>query len=132
MKREIFLSGIGAVAAIGTLAYPAGLLNPVFLTGHDDTTGSLEGTGLRTITGDEISTHYGIVQVEIAVENGVITDIATLQAPTGRNQQWSDAAIPRLTEAALAAQSADISTVSGATYTSQGFIESLASAISQI
>lgn len=132
MKREIIFSSIGAATVLGTMFYQPGSFNPEFLTGKANPESELTDTGARTITGDAISTHYGIVQVEIAVENGIITDITTLQAPSGRDQQWTDASIPVLTAAALEAQSADIGTVSGATSTSMGFLDSLASAISQI
>lgn len=74
---------------------------------------------------------YGSVQVQIRVVNGVITDIGTLAYPDkeAESQQLSANAIPMLRSEALSAQSADISSVSGATYTSSAYKASLQAAI---
>ena len=74
---------------------------------------------------------YGSVKVQIRVANGQITDIAFLSYPNsdGRSQQLSASALPQLKQAALAAQSASIGAVGGASYTSRAFNASLQSAI---
>ncbi|MEN9710139.1 MAG: hypothetical protein RL441_131 [Actinomycetota bacterium] len=74
---------------------------------------------------------YGTVQVQIRVVNGVITDIGTLSYPNKEveSQQLSASAIPLLRSEALAAQSANISSVSGASYTSSAYKASLQAAI---
>ncbi|MEV4425983.1 FMN-binding protein [Streptomyces sp. R-07] len=90
-------------------------------------------TGTGTFTGDPIDTRYGTVQVAVTLTHGKITSITVLQAPDrgGRDQQISSYALPRLTQEAIGTQSAQIDAVSGASYTSQGYIESLQSALDQ-
>ncbi|MFE9308560.1 FMN-binding protein [Streptomyces sp. NPDC088353] len=84
----------------------------------------------RTVTGDAAQTQYGPVQVRITVSGGRITKAETVQAPQGGvSGQKSDLAVPRLNQEAVTAQSADIDTVSGATYTSGGYKKSLQSAL---
>ncbi|MFE9958780.1 FMN-binding protein [Micromonospora sp. NPDC005299] len=92
-------------------------------------TGSSGGDG--TATGSVAQTRWGPVQVRITVSGRKITDIAVLQVPDGnhRDQEINDYAVPILRQEALAAQSARIDTVSGATVTSDGYRESLQSAI---
>ncbi len=80
-------------------------------------------------TGDAIDVGYGIVQVKITVSNGKITEADVVQAPSGRNQRWTDFAIPNLRSQTLSAQSAAINGVSGASYTSYGWYKSLISAL---
>ena len=73
------------------------------------------------------------VQVEITVENGRITESTVLQVPwsNGKDQEINSHAVPILNSETVDAQSASIDMVSGATYTSQGYIGSLQSAIDQ-
>lgn len=82
-------------------------------------------------TGSASNTRFGVVQVSITVSNGKITAVNNLQMPDTdqRSAQISVSAGPELQNQALAAQSANIDGVSGATYTSQGYAESLQSAI---
>lgn len=82
-----------------------------------------------SFTGDAINVSYGTVQVKITVSNGKITDAVAVQAPTGRNQRWTDYAIPNLKTQTLTAQSAAITGVSGASYTAYGWYKSLISAL---
>ncbi|MFI5632624.1 FMN-binding protein [Streptomyces sp. NPDC051664] len=90
-------------------------------------------TGTGTFTGDPIDTQYGTVQVAATLSKGKITSVKVLQAPdqNGRDQQIAAYALPRLTQEAIGAQSAHIDAVSGASYTSQGYIQSLQSALDQ-
>ncbi|MSX20639.1 MAG: FMN-binding protein [Actinobacteria bacterium] len=74
---------------------------------------------------------YGTVQVKITVKNGKITDAQALQAPSGSNDRYTQIAVPRLRDQTIAAQSANIQGVSGASYTSYAWYQSLASAIAQ-
>ncbi|MEU1967251.1 FMN-binding protein [Micromonospora sediminicola] len=87
--------------------------------------------GSGTATGSVAQTRWGPVQVRITVSAGKITDVAAVQVPDGnhRDQEINDYAVPILRQEALAAQSARIDTVSGATVTSDGYRESLQSAI---
>ena len=80
-------------------------------------------------TGDAIDVGYGLVQVRITVSNGKITEADVVQAPSGRNQRWTDFAVPNLRSQTLSAQSAAINGVSGASYTSYGWYKSLITAL---
>jgi uncharacterized protein with FMN-binding domain len=72
---------------------------------------------------------YGIVQVQIKVVNGKITDAQALQSPSGRSSRFSHYAIPVLRQQTLEAQSANIQGASGASYTSFGWKTSLQAAM---
>ncbi|ELS51909.1 hypothetical protein STVIR_7135 [Streptomyces viridochromogenes Tue57] len=92
--------------------------------------GGAQAAGSGTVTGDAARTQYGAVQVRLTVSNGRITQAEAVQAPKGgQSDQITANAVPKLNQAAIAAQSADIDAVSGATYTSAGYKESLQSAI---
>ena len=82
-----------------------------------------------SFTGDAINVGYGIVQVKITVSNGKITEATAVQTPTGRSQRFTDYSVPNLRQQTLTAQSAAISGVSGASYTSYGWYKSLISAL---
>ena len=102
-------------------------------TGAPRSSGGSVGSGAGQFTGAVVETPYGTVQVRITVSGGRISDIAALQLPEDRRRsaQISQYAGPILRSEAIAAQSASIDTVSGATYTSQGYEQSLQSAIDQ-
>ncbi|MFG3021117.1 FMN-binding protein [Streptomyces sp. NPDC048254] len=93
--------------------------------------GSGSSTGAKTVTGDTVQTRWGPVQVRVTVKSGRITDVTALQYPQDnpRDQQINSYALPQLRREALTAQSAQIDTVSGATYTSEGYQQSLQSAL---
>jgi uncharacterized protein with FMN-binding domain len=82
-----------------------------------------------SFTGSVANTRYGPVQVKITVENGKIIDAQAVQAPSGSNDRYTQKAVPRLREQTIAAQSANVQGVSGASFTSYGWYQSLASAI---
>ena len=84
-----------------------------------------------TFNGSTASTAYGPVQVQIDVKNSKIVAARALQLPTStpRDQEINAQAIPILVSETIAASSADIQGVSGASYTSQGWYDSLVSAI---
>ena len=84
-----------------------------------------------TFTGDSVDVRYGFVQVKITVENGKITDAQAVKSPTGRNDRYTQMSVPVLRQRTLAAQSANISGVSGASFTSYGWYTSLASALAK-
>jgi len=90
------------------------------------------GSGTATtVTGSTASTRWGDVQVSITVTDGKITAVDVPEYPTGngKDREINADALPVLTQETLAAQSADIDTVSGATVTSQGYLQSLQSAL---
>lgn len=98
-------------------------------TSSSGSTGSSSGT----YTGEAVQTEWGLVQVRITVENGQITAAEAIQYPdeNPKDQQINAYAVPRLNAAAVAEQSADIDAISGATVTSNGYVQSLQSAIDQ-
>jgi uncharacterized protein with FMN-binding domain len=98
-------------------------------TGAGATAGAT--TGEKVVTGNVVDTIWGPVQVQIVLSGGKMTGIAVLQAPQGnhRDLALNDEALPMLNDAALSAQSGQIDSVSGATYTSEGYIGSLQSAL---
>ncbi|MEV5914714.1 FMN-binding protein [Streptomyces chartreusis] len=92
--------------------------------------GGAQAAGSGTVTGEPARTQYGAVQVRLTVSNGKITRAEAVQAPKGgQSDQVTANAVPKLNQAVVAAQGADIDAVSGATYTSAGYKESLQSAI---
>jgi len=84
-----------------------------------------------TFTGPSINVNYGNVQVKITVVNGRITDAVAVVAPSGKNDRYTNMAVPTLKKQTLAAQSANIQGVSGASYTSYGWYTSLQGALTQ-
>lgn len=93
------------------------------------------GTGVSgTATGDSIATRYGNAQVRVTVKDGKIVqiDALQLQANDPRSVQISSTAAPILQQEALAAQTAGVDAVSGATYTSASYTRSLQSALDKL
>ena len=87
----------------------------------------------RKITGDIIQTQFGPVQVQITVKGMKIVGATALQTPQGgRSSMINQQAVPYLVQETLATQSANIQGVSGATYTSDAWAQSLQSALSKI
>jgi hypothetical protein len=96
-------------------------------------TGTTGSPVTRTVTGKAFPTIYGPVQVKITVTGGRITAATAVQYPQGtpRDDQINSYAIPLLNQRAVAAGNAKIDAVSGATYTSGGYIGSLQNALDQ-
>jgi uncharacterized protein with FMN-binding domain len=84
-----------------------------------------------TVTGAAASTRYGPVEVRLTVSNGKITAVQVVEYPSssGKDQQINAQALPILVQETLKAQNAKIDMVSGATYTSTGYLTSLQSAL---
>ena len=98
-------------------------------SGEDD-----QASGTTTTTGQVAQTRWGPVQVQITTDaSGTITDVEVVQYPDGNSEdaQINGRALPELIQATLDAQSADIDMVSGATITSDGYLQSLQSALDQ-
>ena len=85
----------------------------------------------RTFVGDDFPNQYGDVQVQIVVQGHQLVDVQPLQMPSShqRSQEISQEAAPLLRQEALQAQSAQIDVLSGATFTSESYAESLQSAL---
>jgi uncharacterized protein with FMN-binding domain len=84
-----------------------------------------------TFTGTAVQTYYGNVQVSVSIQNGTITNVTALHLTNLNSYSVavSSNAAPILRSEVLAAQSARVSSVSGATYTSYGYLTSLQSAL---
>jgi uncharacterized protein with FMN-binding domain len=133
------LTGVGlVVAARATTGRPE--THQVTLSEPTATTTTATGTpatpttaatGPRTVEGDVVDTPYGPVQVAIVVNDNRIVDVTALQTPTdgSRSVRLADLATPILRQEVLTAQSAQVDTVSGATYTSDGYAQSVQYAI---
>jgi uncharacterized protein with FMN-binding domain len=84
-----------------------------------------------TYTGSEADAYYGMVQVQAVIQNGKITDVTFLEYPDHRRTSVSinRQAIPWLQQEAIQAQSAQVDLISGATLTSEAFVQSLQAAL---
>jgi len=86
----------------------------------------------KTFTGPAINYYFGTAQVQVTMSNGKITSVVALQLPNEGQSAWiSQQVEPMLRSEVLAAQSAQIDLISGATYTSQAYIQSLQGALDQ-
>ncbi len=123
-------SGTGA-SGDGAAATPASA-ESTGSAAKSGTTASGTGSGsAKTVAGAAWPTIYGPVQVRITVTDGKLTAVTATEYPeeTPRDYQINSFAIPELNSEALAAGSAKIDTVSGATYTSGGYVGSLQNAL---
>jgi uncharacterized protein with FMN-binding domain len=135
--------GHGAVAPVSSTDPGTSSIGPIAATPGPVASGSKTATatpaptkaasnGSGTFTGAVVQNPFGQVQVQITMSGGKITDVTALQLPThGRSGFISQSVAPILQGEALAAQSANIDLVSGATYTSDAYAQSLQSAIDQ-
>lgn len=84
-------------------------------------------------TGNAADAYYGYIQVKATISGGKLTDVTFLQHPNDQREsiQINGEAMPLLKQEAITAQSAHIDGVSGATDTTQAFIESLGNALNQ-
>jgi uncharacterized protein with FMN-binding domain len=122
-------------SATGAAAPPDPSSDPAAGSSSPPSTSSSSGgsssSAAKTYTGDVAQTRWGPVQVEITVKSGTITAVDVVQYPTEnhKDQEINDYALPVLVQDTLDAQSAKIDMVSGATVTSDGYVESLQSAL---
>ncbi|MFD8284527.1 FMN-binding protein [Streptomyces solisilvae] len=105
---------------------------PVAATAQPGGGGAGAGAGAgdaRTVTGDVAQTQYGPVQVSLTVSGGKITAAQAVKTPNSgpQSEQIAKDAVPKLNQQAVTA--AKVDTVSGATYTSEGYAKSLQSAL---
>jgi uncharacterized protein with FMN-binding domain len=101
--------------------------------GGSSSNGTNPKTSSSTVTGQVAQTQWGPVQVRVRIVNSSITKVTVLQYPTGnsRDVELANYSLPVLIRETIANQSAHIDMVSGATYTSTGYIQSLQSALDQ-
>lgn len=155
MRTRAALSGVFASVAILVVGWQAGAAGVPSGTASSTTPGisagsaagsALGGTSRDSTSagiapapalsdgayaGDPVRTRYGDVQVQVTVTGGAITDVAALQlTDSGRESVTiSNRAAPLLRAEVLASQSAGVSTIGGATYTSDAYLSSLQSAL---
>ncbi|MGW0838062.1 FMN-binding protein [Streptomyces prunicolor] len=132
LASAVTASGLVLLLALKPHTTPAIAVAPAPASSNSATgAGGSTATGTKTVTGDTAQTQWGPVQVKITVKSGKLTDVTVLQSPSEnpRDEEINSYALPELKREALAAQSASIDTVSGATYTSDGYRQSLQSAL---
>ncbi len=146
MKRALVvgtgtLAGVAAVLALNpdgaatTVAggRPASASSSTSAGSSAGSSAASDAAGTQTATGTvvDVGRGYGSIQVQATLENGRIVDIAALAVPQndGRSAMISQQAVPMLVQQAVAAQSSQIAGISGASYTSSGFAESLKAAL---
>lgn len=97
------------------------------------TTSSTRTVADGTFTGNSANTPFGSVQVSVTISGGSITDVTALKLTDadGRSRQISNYAAPILANEVVSAQSANVRNVSGATYTTNGYLTSVQSALDQ-
>ncbi len=124
-------SDAGSTTTAPSATNPAGSTGPASPSPTASASPAASSAGDGTYTGDAVGTRWGTVQVEITVTNGTITNADAIEYPTGnpKDQQINAYAVPALNAEVVAAQSAAIDAISGATVTSEGYVESLQSAI---
>ncbi|MGW5652323.1 FMN-binding protein [Streptomyces humi] len=114
-------------------ASAAGAAPSAAAAGQESPQGGTGAAGTTTVDGDATQTQYGVVQVRLTVANGKITQAQAIQAPKGgTSDQKTALSVPQLNKETVAAQSANIDSVSGATYTSTGYKQSLQSALDKM
>ncbi len=150
MRARAVVGGVVASLAVLVTAWQLGSAGsgsvgtPTATTtssGTAPSSGTTTGTGTATstsvadgrYTGDPVGTRFGDVQVAITVSNGAIADVTALKLTDhdNRSVQISNRAAPILRDEVVAAQSASVANVSGATYTTRAYLGSLQSAVDQ-
>ena len=123
-------TGSSAVASTVAVA-PAPATSQAAGSPTTPSSGSSAASTTVTYTGSSAQTRWGDVQVRITVAGGKITAVDVPVYPSGnqRDQEINDYALPELKKETLAAQNADVDTISGATVTSDGYLQSLQSAL---
>ena len=113
-------------ATTGSTSAPTGSTSP--------TTEPTGTDSARTATGSDIQYRYGDIQLEVTASGSKITDISIVKdgSDDGHSFQINSQAVPILQSESLSAQSAQIDGVSGATYTSAAYVQSLQSALDKL
>lgn len=137
--RRVILAVTGTVAAlVALLSFRSHVPSAPVSSGTTTEAGAGQPTasaslaaGERAIDGNVANTVYGPVQVQVLVKNSKIVTVTILEQPssTAHDLQIGQFAFPQLIHETVTAQSARIDAVSGASYTSQGYIKSLQSAL---
>lgn len=135
MRRALLAvvtTAVGLVLLLSFKTHPVTTVAAPHVALKDTSGGSTAGAGgTRTLTGRTADTPFGPVQVRIRLRGNDIIEAHAVKYPQGTPQddQINSWAIPQLDQEAVAADSASIDMVSGATYTSDGYLRSLQSAL---
>ncbi len=136
MKRAVLAvvtTAVALVLLLGFKTHPTSALadRPPAISGTHGAASSAASAGTRKVTGDAADTRYGPVQVQVSLSGGRITSATAVDYPAQdpRDYQINSYAIPVLNREAVQANSANIDMVSGATFTSMGYQQSLQSAL---
>ncbi len=126
-------SGSPASSAVAPISGTSGTSSSGTSASGSASSGTTSGAGSAstTVTGDAADTRWGPVQVQLTIAGERITDVSVVEYPTesGRDRQINARALPILIRETLDAQSSSVDMVSGATYTSEGYAQSLQSAL---
>ena len=124
-------TGTTTTPAASTTVRPSS--GPTSSASPGSSSGSSGASGSKTYTGSVAQTRWGPVQVEITVASGKVTAVDVVEYPTEnpRDVEINDRALPVLVDETIDAQSADIDMVSGATVTSEGYLQSLQAALDE-
>jgi uncharacterized protein with FMN-binding domain len=152
MRRAVVITGITVAGAAWILTYKVTPQTSGLTAGPAPSPGSAQSSpgatpagsptaasptpaasASGTFTGQDVPNRFGDVQVQVIISNGRITEIKALQMPFDRSRSAyiSQVAGPMLRDEALRAQSARIDVISGATYTSDSYAQSLETALQQ-
>lgn len=133
MRRVISALVITVVGLLALLSFKTRTESTAIASTGSSVSSRADGTdtAARTITGNAATTVWGPVQVLITVAGGKVLGVTAVEYPwtNPMDQRINISAIPQLNQEALAAGSAKIDMISGATYTSQGYVTSLQSAL---
>ncbi|KRC47069.1 FMN-binding protein [Leifsonia sp. Root227] len=127
-------SGTGSTGTTGSTSTGTGSSASTPSPSATSTPSTATASATKVITGSTVDTRYGPIQLQVTFSGSTITAITALQTPNQdrRSVSINEQAVPMLTQEAMSSQSAKIDTISGATYTSEGYIQSLQSAIDQL
>ena len=131
MKRIVYWLLSTVTVMVLLFGYRTSLAGPLAGQGKTVASSTTAGTASRTVTGPVVQTQWGPVQVQVKVNGGKLANVSVLQSPNGnpRDQEINAYALPILVQESLDAQSANIDMVSGATVTSDGYLQSLQGAL---
>lgn len=139
--KKIFLSAcvIAVFIGYGIFERLTGITNKNVPISQTNQTGNLSVQSQNAhykngnFTGNPADAFYGTIQVQVVIQSGKITDVQFLQYPSDRSRSVSinTYAMPLLKQEAIQTQSANVNIVSGASDSSQAFVQSLQSALSQ-
>jgi uncharacterized protein with FMN-binding domain len=134
MRRSPIVLGATVAGTAGILAFHAQTPAVPAATATTSSTVATKRTSSGTATGDAIPTQYGNAQVRVTVSGGKIVKLEALQLQGSdpHSVQISSSAAPVLEQEVLAKQTANVDAVSGATFTSASYTQSVQSALDKL